>query len=146
MLPCLGLIQHGYVTLTSDRYSYLAVAAVVVPFLGRKAQASLSSATDDAPRLRWPLHMRRAARLRQGGRAACALGAEGAGFVAAAVPVVALLDLTGYSSVVVVCVMSDRVCVSCVNRTEAKSAVSLGANVCKSHEDAHARRHTRARY
>eukprot|EP00946_MAST-07B_sp_MAST-7B-sp1_P000018 g18.t1 len=32
LLPVLGLVQHGYVTLASDRYSYLPFAIVVCPY------------------------------------------------------------------------------------------------------------------
>ena len=33
LLPCLGFIQHGYLTMAADRYSYLVSAVVIVPFL-----------------------------------------------------------------------------------------------------------------
>ena len=32
LLPCLGFVQHGYLTMAADRYSYLVSAVVLVPF------------------------------------------------------------------------------------------------------------------
>jgi hypothetical protein len=33
LLPTLGFVQHGYLTMAADRYSYLVTAVVLVPFL-----------------------------------------------------------------------------------------------------------------
>ena len=47
ILPVLGFVQHGYVSLASDRYSYLPCALVVCPYIvGQLSSSSMSSSSN----------------------------------------------------------------------------------------------------